>query len=71
MLSKKQAKAAAQEMADILQSEFALLEETAGAGEKFFGESDRNSCILVIGSTGPEFCSNTTVSMGRIQGLSR
>ena len=54
-------------MADILQSEFALLEET----EKFFGESDRNSCILVIGSTGPEFCSNTTVSMGRIQGLSR
>ena len=39
-------------MADILQSEFALLEET-GAGEKFFGESDRNSCILVIGSTGP------------------
>ena len=47
-------------MADILQSEFALLEETTGAaGEKFFGESDRNSCILVIGSTGPEFCSNT------------
>ena len=45
-------------MADILQSEFALLEET-GAGEKFFGESDRNSCILVIGSTGPEFCSNS------------
>ena len=34
-----------------MQSEFALLED-AGAGEKFFAESDKNSCILVIGSTG-------------------
>ena len=50
----KQAKAAAQEMADIIQNEFALLEE-AGAKEKFFSDSDKNSCILVIGSTGSAF----------------
>ena len=49
-----QAKAAAQEMADIIQSEFALLEET-GVGEKLFADSDKNSCILVIGSTGSVF----------------
>ena len=54
MLSNKQAKVAAQEMADIIQSEFALLEET-GVGEKLFADSDKNSCILVIGSTGSVF----------------
>ena len=38
------------EVADLIQSEFTFQE--VGNGDGCFSDSDKNSCILVIGSTG-------------------